>query len=236
MRVADQPSPGAEFTIRPKKPALTNAGQWFQVLSVPWFFGAVFFSVWSLTALGLYPDPAWLRLVVIVVAFTPVIVAALYPWLRWLPGLGWLYEPIQPRARLDVSGIELSLPGQGTVYFQWEDVAGLVARADTILYGNLLGMDGSVLAKVPRSLVYFQDSWLSSVQTLASRVVGLRPDRYAISGARSANLPDEFALIECASFDVEAAEQRRERRLLLITLMLGGVTAISIALWTFLPR
>lgn len=235
--MADQRRPTAEVTIRPIKPELTRAGQWLQFLSLPWALAGLLIPGYLLSALGFYPDPAWLRLVVVVVAMTPVVIAALYPWLRWLPGLGWLYESIQPRARLDGSGIELSLPGRGIVHFPWEDVAGLVARAETVLSGNLLGTDGSVLAKVPRSLLYFQDSWLGSVQTLASRVVEARPDRYAISGARSANLPDEFALVEMAKdFDVEAVERRRERDLFLVVVVLGGVTAISVALWIFLPR
>jgi hypothetical protein len=204
---------------------------------VLWLFGLLLAPFYLLSALGLYPEPAWLRLVVIVVAVTPVAIAVLYPWLRWLPGLGWLYEPIQPRARLDASGIELALPGRGLVYFPWNDVAGLVARADTILYGNLLGTDGSVLAKVPRSLLYFQDSWLSSLQTLASRVVELRPDRYAISGSRWANLPDEFALVEVATgYAAAAAEQALADRRFVIWVFLGSVTVLSVAVWVLWPK
>lgn len=87
-----------------------------------------------------------------------------------LPLFRTLFAEPHPMAILDGSGLELYLPRVGVRRFAWEDVEGLRPRRNGP--GELLGVDGSVLAMVPSALI------ASGRPNLARSVVAIRPDRY----------------------------------------------------------
>jgi hypothetical protein len=237
--VADRLDRPDVVTIRARSPDPSRACQWLTYLALPWLFGVILVGDAIATALGfpLTERPA-VRGILGGVAVAPGVVVVAYPWLGRVPGFRWLVHPIHPRAKLDQRGIELSLPGLGVRFFPWEAVERLVVREGWTTAGTLIGTDGSRLASVPLSLLKFQDSWRSRwAETLASRVVAVRPDRYAISGASASGLPHEFALTGLATgYDPAVAEQRRVRLLTGFLIALMGFTALAIGLWIFLPR
>jgi hypothetical protein len=98
---------------------------------------------------------------------------------------------------------------------------------------RLTGLDGGELALVPECLVHPRPGWRTG-QTLAQVVVATRPDRYRLTEANWAGVPDGFALTssEHTEFDVGAVQRRRAAVLAGTAAALGLVGIVGIAfLW-----
>lgn len=175
--------------IKPQFPALSKAGRRLVVLSVPWFFVVLL----ALDALGLVgpDDPQAQRWFAIFVAAVPIGVLVFHPLLGHIPGLRWLHHRIQPRLAIRANGLVLQLPEVGERLYGWDEVGGLRMRPDR--GADLLGRDGVTLARIPESMILAGGTWWRSA-SIASFVVRARPDRYRLSGANWAGVPNEFAL------------------------------------------
>jgi hypothetical protein len=175
--------------IKPQFPALSRAGRRVALLSVPWFFGALF----ALDALSLTgrDGPQALRWLAIFVAAAPFGVLVFHPLLGHVPGLRWLHHRIQPRLAIRANGLDVQLPEVGERQFGWEEIDGLRMRRDR--GADLLGRNGAILARIPESMILAGGTFWRSA-SIASLVVRARPDRYRLSGANWAGEPNEFVL------------------------------------------
>lgn len=222
-------------TVRPARAALSTAGRRLQLLAVPWAFGLLLGGEAVLASLGVVagPDrPLWVRLLLVAIAITPAAVWLGHPWLGRTPSFRWLLEWPQPEARIDRDGIELVFAGEGARRFEWDAVASLRPSQRWRGPAELVGVEGTTLAYIPESLVHPRAGWRSS-RTLAEEVVGTRPDRYALSGANWAGVPDAFALrgTPAGPPNVVAADRRRSAVInVVLALLLSGALLFVVLL------
>jgi hypothetical protein len=204
------------------------------MLALPWAFAVFFGGAWLLEALG-YPlspeTPPLIPVLWVTVAMAPSAIWFVVQWLGRVPGLGWMLARPQPLARVDAGGIDLTLPGVGARRFEWERVAGLVPRRRLGETARLIGLDGKTLADIPDGLVTAHRV-KGSTRTLAQLIVELRPDRYGLSDADWAGLPDGFALRGTVrDIDPRVAERRRTALLSMTVLILAATTIGAIVVW-----
>ena len=210
--------------VTPNWPTLSKAGRRLVILSVPWFFASLFGS----SALGLVgrDDPQAQRWLVVVVAIAPIVVLVFHRWLGHVPGLRWLLHRTQPRLTIRAMGLDLRLPEVGERLYGWDAVGGLRMRPDR--GANLLGPDGVALAKIPESMVLAAGNWWRS-ESIASVVVRARPDRYRLSGANWAGVPNEFALRDAHEPITTADPWAGRRRMTNV-----AIAALALAVTAFL--
>jgi hypothetical protein len=175
--------------IKPQFPALSKAGRGLVVVSIPWFFSLLL----GLDAIGLVGGnaPEALRWLALFAAAAPAILLVFHPWLGQVRGLRWVHHRIQPRLAIRADGIDLRFPDIGERSYGWEEVGALRMRTDRA--ADLVGRDGVAIAKIPESMVLAGGTWWRS-ESIAAIVVRGRPDRYRLSGANWAGVPNEFAL------------------------------------------
>ena len=196
-------------------------------LAFPWGFAVLVAADAAREATGFAgtAQPV-LAILVVLVAATPGVLFLASPWLGRVPGFRWLSAVPQPLVVLDDDGIQLQLPRIGLRRFRWDDIAGLEVRSTwKRTWGELIGIDGSVLATIPFDLVYLKETW-TTAPTLARRVVEAQPERYILTGAASGT-PDGFFLKESGvePVDVRAVERRHR---LLVWGLFGGLLIFGI--------
>jgi hypothetical protein len=217
--------------IKPQFPALSKAGRWLVVLSVPWFFGAIL----ALDNLGLIgrSEPQAQRWLALVVAAAPVVVLVFHPWLGRLPGLRWLHHQIQPRLVISPNGLDLQLRGVGTRFYDWGEVTGLRTRCGS--GADLLGRGGVALARIPETMV-LGGRGLRQTDSIATLVVRARPDRYGLSGANWAGVPNEFALRAPDDPQPPADRWLRRRRWTTVAIVLAFGAVTGLIIFVYLTR
>ena len=220
--------------LRPSKPAFTQAGRAFLLLSVPWVFVALVASESLLTAVGLSPAerPSSLQLVVVMVAFGPVFVAMLHRPISRLRGFGWLLESPQPSARVDEGGLELVLPGEGVRRFGWSEMTELVVVQATwfsAMHGELRGPYGSTLATIPHSLMHPRVEW-GEFRTLAQAIAEANPGRYALTDYNAFGIGYGFTPLGGSRSRPDLAHAAARRRFLvrLVVWSVLGVLAVAV--------
>jgi hypothetical protein len=220
----DDPVATEPVTIKPQFPVLSRAGRGLAILSVPWFFVALV----VLDALGpAHRDaPQALRWLSLFVAAAPGSAVVLHPWIGRLLGFRWLHHRRQPRVAIGANGLDLQLPELDAHLFGWEEINGLRMRPDR--GADLLGPNGATLARIPESMILAGGTWWQS-ESIASLVVRARPDRYRLSGANWAGVPNEFALRMPEEPLVAAGRWAPRRRLVNV-----GITAAFIGVTGFL--
>jgi hypothetical protein len=207
--------------IKPQFPALSKAGRRLVIVSVPWFFSALL----GLDAIGLVgrDTPQALRWFALLTAAAPAVLLVFHPWLGRVRGLRWLHHRIQPRLAIRADGIDLQFPDVGERSYGWEEVGAL--RMWTDRAADLLGRDGVAIAKIPESMVLAGGTWWRS-ESIASIVVRVRPDRYRLSGANWAGVPNEFVL-RTAEDSNTTFDPWTSRRRLTSVLVAGAFVAVT---------
>lgn len=175
--------------IKPKWPALSSAGRWLVIAAAPWFLLTLLVA----ETLGLVGPhaPQFQRWLFVLVAIAPGALGILHAWLGQVPGLRWLHHRTQARLAVGANGLELQGPHIAPHLYAWAEMGGL--RTRPLGGADLLSTDGVVLARMPESLMFGGGTWWRS-ESIASVVVGARPDRYRLSRANWAGVPTEFAL------------------------------------------
>ena len=168
----------------------------------------------ALKAIGWLNQPWGFRFATLLIAGAPFLVWATSGWLGRRRGFRWLLAWPQPLATLSTDGMELALPSMGVRRFDWDEVASLVPNRDWRRYeppAELRGPDGSLLARIPQSLLYPKTGWRKAL-TLAEWVVKARPDRYVISGDNGWGRGDAFDLRDriAAPAALRAGKRRRD--------------------------
>jgi hypothetical protein len=158
----------------------TRRGRWFGVAAIAfgplWLWGAD--ALLDVAGMPWPASPFWLRVAFYVTAVLPVlwyIGAHLRP--TFGRALGWL-EPVPAKATIDASGIALVMEGAPPQVVPWSAIGALTRSGGT---WRFFGLDGAVLATIPRELAYPRFS-LFDDPTLAEAIVQVRPDRYVLRG------------------------------------------------------
>ena len=215
--------------IKPRVPALSRAGRTLAFASIPWFL--VSLLVLSATGLAGPNAPQAVRTLSVFVAVAPIGVLVLHQWLGRVAGFRWLHHPTQPQLVLGSGGLELQLPGGGRQGFSWDEVIGLRTRPGRA--ADLLGRDGVALAKIPENMLLAGGTrWRS--ESIASAVVRMRPDRYRLSGANWAGVPNEFALRAGHEPISEANPWSRRQRLTTVGIVTAFVSVTGVILLRYL--
>jgi hypothetical protein len=147
----------------------------------------------GLDAIGLIgrSAPQTVRWLALFAAAAPTILLLFHPWLGQVRGLRWLHHRIQPRLAIRADGMDLRFPDIGERSYGWEEVAALRMRTDRA--ADLVGRGGVAIAKIPETMILAGGTWWRS-ESIAAIVVRVRPDRYRLSGANWAGVPNEFTL------------------------------------------
>jgi len=215
--------------IKPRVPALSRAGRNLAVAAIPWFFASLL--VLYATGLAGPNAPQAVRMLSVFVTVAPIGVFFCHQWLGRVAGFRWLHHRTQPQLVLGSGGLELQLPGSGRRRFSWDEVVGLRTRPDRA--ADLLGRDGVALAKVPENMLLAGGTrWHS--ESIASAVVRMRPDRYRLSGANWAGVPNEFALRAAHEAISEANPWSRRQRLTTVGIVTAFVAVTGVILLWYL--
>jgi len=194
-------------------------------LVVPWGICCVLVADRVLGAFGytLKTQPEGWRLLLLIVAFAPIWIWIGSPWLGRIHGFRWLLVRPQPGGTVDRDGIELRLTGDRVVRVSWDDVD-LLRRRESWResWGELVGRDGSVLARVPEYLIHLKPTWREA-PTLAEAVVSTRPDLFVLTDSRWRLGGATFARPGPDIRAVDQATLRRQRRRVVWAVMVGGL-------------
>jgi hypothetical protein len=177
------------------------------------------------------------RLAIVNIALIPVVVVVASPALRRVPGFGWMFLSPQPLAIVRPEGMELHLPESGTRTYGWDEIGSLKVLVEGWRYwGELRDPDGSLVERIPDTLIHPKTGWFTA-STLAESIVQARPDRYALTDmpAWTMRRPDGFDLRSRIGEGLDLPHWRRRNRLsfsglLVLLALLGVVPAVIIFL------